>query len=289
MVKRILLILAGLFILLFIINVAVSLHKGREIIGIIKINGIINDFSAEKWLSVIEDAQKNKRVKAVIIDINSPGGGVTSSLKLYLALKKLRQDKPVVALLESVAASGGYLVACGADKIIAYPSTVTGSIGVISENINVAQAMKKLGLKPFVVKSGKYKDVGSPFREQTEEDRKSLQIVVNSIFDEFVNIVSEGRNLSKKCVLKYADGSIWTGSNAKKTGFVDGTGGIEEAKKIAMKLSGLKKRPPFVCLNKRANFVKRIFEEVIHFPSFLNRIFYSSLYIQVLTRENARL
>jgi protease-4 len=267
----------------------VSLHKGREIIGIIKINGIINDFSTEKWLSAIEDAQKNRRVKAVIIDINSPGGGVTSSLKLYLALKKLRQDKPVVALLESVAASGGYLVACGADKIIAYPSTVTGSIGVISENINVAQAMKKLGLKPFVVKSGKYKDVGSPFREQTEEDKKSLQVVVNSIFDEFVNIVSEGRNLSKKCVLKYADGSIWTGSSAKKTGFVDGIGGVEEAKKLAMKLSGLKKKPPFVCLNKRANFVKRIFEEVVHFSSFLNRIFYPSLYIQVLTRENARL
>jgi len=283
MVKRILLILTGLFIFLFIINVAVSLYKGGKIVGIIKIDGVIDDSSTERWLSVIEDAQKDKRVKAVIVDINSPGGGVTSSLKLYLALKKLRQDKPVVALLESVAASGGYLVACGADKIIAYPSTITGSIGVISGNINVAQAMKKLGLKPFIVKSGKYKDVGSPFREQTEEDRKSLQVVVNSIFDEFVNIVSESRNLNKKYVLKYADGSIWTGTGAREMGFVDGTGGIEEAKKTAVKLSGLKRKPSFVYLNKKINFIERILESVVHLPSFFDQFFHSSLYIQALT------
>jgi len=279
-IKRILLVLVGLFIFLFVVNIAVSLHRGREAIGIIKINGIINDLSVKEWISVIEDARKDKRIKAIIVDINSPGGGVTSSFKLYLALKKIREDKPVVALLESVATSGGYLTACGANKIIAYPSTITGSIGVISENINVARALEKLGLKPFIIKSGRYKDTGSPFREQTEEDRKCLQIVVNDVFDEFINIISEGRNLSKKCVLKRADGSIWTGRKAKEMGFVDGIGGIEEAKQLAMKLSGLKKKPSFIYLNKKINFIKRILEEITYFPSFLGRFFYSSLYIQ---------
>ena len=227
--------------------------KGKDRILLMDISGEISNqemtsmlgFSAdESMVSLIHEqlnaAEKNKHIKAVIVRINSPGGTVTASDIIYNQIKTFRESSqiPIYAMMMDVAASGGYYIAMSADKVFANPTTVTGSIGVIMLNISIQGLMKKIGVKSKVIKSGKNKDIGSPFKDLTPEERKILQSIIDGLYSTFVEVVEKGRpKLSKKQVLKAADGRIYTAQQAEKLGLIDGVGYLPEIiNKIKMDL-----------------------------------------------------
>ena len=164
-------------------------------------------------LKVLEERDD---VKAIVVRIDSPGGAVGPSQEIHGEIKRLREKKKVVASMGTIAASGGYYTAVAADKIVANPGTITGSIGVIVEFFNAEELLQKIGLKGYVVKSGKFKDVGSPLRKMEDEERKLLQAVIDDVNDQFIEAVAEGRNLKPEDVRAIADGRIFTGPRQRK-------------------------------------------------------------------------
>ncbi len=191
----------------------------------------------------LDAAACDKRVKAVVLRINSPGGAVTASDIMYRDLVNFRQEtgKPVVACMMDVAASGGYYLAMGCDTVYAHPSTVTGSIGVIMSLYNASGLFKLVGVRSDPIKSGPNKDIGNPGRELTPEERAILQGMVNSFYEQFVKVVAEGRKhkLTLEQVRGLADGRVYTGLDAKHLGLVDEVGYLEDALKAALDLAGL--------------------------------------------------
>ena len=225
--------------------------SGADKIVLIPIRGLITFADAESIfrreskadliLSKLRAAREDPAVKAVILAIDSPGGGITASDVIYHRVKELRESgKKVVALLGDLAASGGYYVACPADRIVASPTTVTGSIGVIIQTFNVEGLMAKLGLKDVTIKAGKEKDLLSPFRPLTPEERKNVQAVVDELFIRFKNVVAENRHLKPAEVEKIAGGKIYTASRARELGLVDELGYRGDAVKLSRELAGLK-------------------------------------------------
>jgi len=206
-------------------------------------SGLISD--GDNPLSLFREklnaAARDKRVKAVVLRINSPGGAVTASDIMYQDLQAFRHKtgKPVVACLMDVAASGGYYLAVGCDWIIAHPTTVTGSIGVIMNLYNASGLFAKLGVSTNPIKSGRNKDLGNPGREMTKEERAILQGMVNSFYKQFVQVVSEGRKIPVEKVRRLADGRVYTGTEAQKLGLVDEVGYLEDAIATAKKLAGI--------------------------------------------------
>ncbi|MBX9877197.1 MAG: signal peptide peptidase SppA [Candidatus Obscuribacterales bacterium] len=183
------------------------------------------------WLNrQLRRAQKDNHVKGVLLRINSPGGTVATSQEIQQSVLAFRKSgKPIVVSMIDVAASGGYYVACAADKIVALPGTITGSIGVIMNLYNLEGAEHKLGIESNVVKSGKFKDIGSFSRPMTAEERELLQGIIADTYDQFVTAVSEGRHMDVAAVKKIADGRIISGRQALAAGLVDQLGGYEEA------------------------------------------------------------
>lgn len=220
----------------------------KDRILVVKLTGMIIDKGESSLLSSIgtsssvrkrlRKALKNDHIKAVLLRINSPGGTVASSQELQAAVNALRKaGKPVVASMGDVAASGGYYVASAADKIIAEPGTVTGSIGVIMNLFNLQGIEQKLGIQPEVIKSGQFKDIGSPNRPITAEERSLLQSIILDSYDQFVGAVASGRKMSEQAVRKLADGRIYSGRQALKVGLVDELGGYEDALATLQKLA----------------------------------------------------
>ena len=247
-----LLLLFAIGTILYILIFGVSLFgdntfffspKGEKI-GVVCVKGIITDSktSVEQINKYLDDP----RIKAIIVRIDSPGGGVAASQEIYEAILAAKTKKKVVASLGSVAASGGYYVACGADKIVANPGTLTGSIGVIMHFTNVQDTMKKLGLRAASIKSGKYKDIGSPFREMTSDEESLIKNVIDDIYDQFVETVSVNRKISKDKLKDYTDGRIFTGRQALRMGLVDSLGDMDSAAKVAAKLSGIEGKPELI-------------------------------------------
>lgn len=187
--------------------------------------------STSSTIKKIRKATENKRIKGVLLRINSPGGTVGTSQEINQAITELKAKKPVVSTMGDVAASGGYYVACATDKIYANPGTLTGSIGVILNGINFKGLADKLGIQPQVVKSGLFKDIASPYRPMTDEERKILQGLIDDSYDQFVNAVAAGRKMKVEEVKKVADGRIFTGRQAKKLGLVDELGSYQDALK----------------------------------------------------------
>ncbi len=183
------------------------------------------------WLNrQLRRAKKDNHVKGVLLRINSPGGTVATSQEIQQSVVAFRKaGKPIVVSMIDVAASGGYYVACAADKIVALPGTITGSIGVIMNLYNLEGAEHKLGIESNVVKSGKFKDIGSFSRPMTAEERELLQGIIADTYDQFVTAVSEGRHMDVAAVKKVADGRIISGRQALAAGLVDQLGGYEEA------------------------------------------------------------
>ena len=228
-----------------------SLSK-EEGAAVIKIRGVIqegteNGFmarqnSASAIAKRIRDLADKKEVKALLLDINSPGGTVAAVQDIYNALLFFKsKGKPVVALFRDVAASGGFYIAMAADKIVAQPGTMTGSIGVIMQANNVEGLFDKLGIKVMPVKSGKHKDIGSAYRPMTEEELALLQEMINETYQQFFNAVKQGRpQVNAEMLPVYADGRVFTGARAKQIGLIDELGGEEVAKEQLSALTKIK-------------------------------------------------
>jgi len=187
-------------------------------------------------------AAEDKKVKGIVLRINSPGGTVTASDILYHEVKAFKEKRkiPVIASIMDVGASGGYYVAAAADKILVHPSSVTGSVGVIMLTVNAQGLLEKIGVQTTAVTSGPRKDMGSPFRAMTAEERAIFQGVIDSFYERFLTVVREGRsNLTAEQIRNLADGRIYSGEQAKALGLVDGIGYLDDAVELAKKDAGL--------------------------------------------------
>ncbi len=226
-----------------------SLHSGKRL-GVVEIEGLILD--SKNAVEQFERFEEDGSIAAVILRIDSPGGGVAASQEIYEAAKRLRQTgKVVIASMGSVAASGGYYIACAAESIMANPGTTTGSIGVVFELINMTELLNKIGVRFDVIKSGKYKDSGSPFRPMNEEDRKYFQSYVDDAYEQFVGVVAAARRMEKAEVLKHADGRVFTGQQALGLGLIDRLGTYQDAIALAAEVTGIEGRPRVVTPRKR--------------------------------------
>jgi protease-4 len=209
-----------------------------EKVGVVEITGIITD--PKNVINSIKQFRKDDSVKAIVLRIDSPGGGVGPAQEIYRETRKTIKEKKVIASLGSVAASGGYYAAVGADGIVANPGTITGSIGVIMSYTNFREVLNKIGLVPVVVKSGEFKDIGSPVREMTDRERKLLTSFVDTVHRQFVSAIMEGRKMDRSKVEAVADGRILSGEEAKALGLVDRLGNLEDAVEWAGRLGGIK-------------------------------------------------
>lgn len=198
-------------------------------------------YNHEELLDQIQAIKKSPSIKAVLLEVNTPGGGVYESAELARALQELQQDKkiPIYVSMKNMAASGGYYISAHADKIFATQETVTGSIGVIMSNLNYSGLLEKLGVEDATVKSGALKDMGSGTRPETKEEEEVLQAYIDSAYNRFVGIVSEGRKMSEEEVKKIADGRIYDGQQALDAGLIDEIGFPDEALKALRKDYGL--------------------------------------------------
>ncbi|WP_447985360.1 signal peptide peptidase SppA [Nitrospira sp. Nam74] len=223
----------------------------EERIALIRVEGVILD--AQQTVSELKRYGENPLVKAIVVRIDSPGGGVVPSQEIHDAVKRIRdkQNKLVIASMGTVAASGGYYIAAATDRIVANPGTLTGSIGVIMELANVEGLMKKIGVESVVIKSGDHKDVGSPFRAMNAEDRRILQNVMDDVHSQFIEAVATGRSLEIKDVRTLADGRIFTGRQAKTSKLVDELGDLNDAIKLAADMAGMEGEPRVVEPRKR--------------------------------------
>lgn len=206
-------------------------------VGVIPIIGTIED--STELLQQITTFTKDKSIKAIILRIDSPGGGVGASQEIYREIIRTREVKKVVVSMGGTAASGGYYIAAAGDSIVANPGTITGSIGVIMQYYQYRELAEKIGLKMEVIKSGEFKDIGNPHRELTEKEREVLDAVISDIQTQFVNDVAEGRNLAPEKVREIADGRIFTGAMAKEWGLVDQLGNFEDAVALAKEYAGI--------------------------------------------------
>ena len=237
----------GLVFLISYVAGRLSLFEGRRLplssdkIAVIPIQGVLSDSS--DILRQFKQYKDKADVKALVLRIESPGGTVVAAQEIYGEIRKLREEKVVLASMGNVAASGGYYVACAAEEIVANPGTLTGSIGVISEYPNIEELMKKVGLKSKVLKSGRFKDLGNPTREMTAQEKAILQDLIDDIHRQFIRDVAKGRGKSVEEIEPLADGRVFTGEQAKANGLVDRLGNFQDAIDRAAELAGIEGEP----------------------------------------------
>lgn len=208
-------------------------------IGVIEIENVIT--SSKHLVKDLKKFGEDPSIKAVLIRVDSPGGGVAASQEIYEQVKKVKAKKKVVVSMGAVAASGGYYVSLPADIIVANPGTITGSIGVIMEFPVFKDLLDKIGIEFEVIKSREHKDIGSPFRKMSKKEKGLLRDVVMDVYEQFVEATAQARDLSEDSVLKFADGRILTGRQAKEAGLVDTLGSFDDAVEIAGDLVGIEK------------------------------------------------
>jgi protease IV len=248
LLRKILWVVGGGLGLLFLVNILLPDLDltGEDRIALIRIEGVILD--AQETLSELKKFSENPSVKAIVLRIDSPGGGVVPSQEIYDAVRRVRtkSNKAVIASMGSVAASGGYYIAAATDRIVANPGTLTGSIGVIMETANIEGLLQKLGVEGVVVKSGKYKDVGSPLRKMSDEERGLMQGVMDDVHKQFIEAVAEGRSLELADVQALADGRIFSGRQAKEAKLVDELGNLDDAIQLAADVVGIEGEPKVI-------------------------------------------
>ncbi len=241
--------------LLLLFGLAFSLGRwerfGGSKVALITVEGVILD--SKEVIEQLEKHRTNPTVKAIVLRINSPGGGVSPSQEIYEELLKTRQvtKKPVVASMGSLAASGGYYIASAADVIVANPGSITGSIGVLIQVPNISGLLQKIGVKSVVVKSGEHKDLASPTREMSDAERQILQRLLDDVHDQFIDVVANTRKLDRKKVEALADGRIFSGREAKSLGLVDQLGNLQDAIDRAASLAGVTGKPTVIQERKR--------------------------------------
>ncbi len=254
--KRKELILASIIIASFILFIGILflaffgiLSEDRNVaidfgdkIAIIDVHGVIS--SSGNVVRQLKKYSDDSSIPAIVFHIDSPGGGVAASQEIYEEMNKARKKgKIIVASMGSLGASGGYYIACAADTIVANPGTITGSIGVIFEIPVIEELLKKLGIKFEVIKSGEMKDAGSFARALTPREREYLQQVIDDTYDQFVEVVTQERKLSRSQVMALADGRVYTGRQAQQLKLIDELGDLEDAIDLAAKMAGIKGKP----------------------------------------------
>ena len=244
------LLVVGVFMILAILAAAVGsdatdVSFAAEKVAVIPIEGEI--LEARETLEALKRHAHNNTVKAIVIRINSPGGAIAPSQEIYSAIRRTRSDtkKPIVASMDSVAASGGYYIAAACDQIVANPGSITGSIGVILQWFNTKELIQWAKLKPETITSGEMKDAGSPYRELTEAERQYFQGIVSQLHTQFVRDVAQGRSAKMKQeeVARIADGRIFTGEQALQLKLVDELGSIDDAIRTAGRMGGIQGEP----------------------------------------------
>ncbi|MBM4381648.1 MAG: signal peptide peptidase SppA [Deltaproteobacteria bacterium] len=215
--------------------------KRSDRVGVVEILGEISD--SKKVLKEFKAFAEDESVKAVVIRVDSPGGAVAPSQEIYDAVRRLSAKKKVVASMGSTAASGGYYIAAGAEKIFANPGTLTGSIGVIFQLPNVEGVLKWAGVQMNVVTAGARKDSGSPFREMRPDEREYFEALLKDVHEQFIQAVAEGRKLDPEVVRPLADGRVFSGRQARELKLVDELGGLQDAVEDAAKLAGIQGEP----------------------------------------------
>jgi len=272
-VRTVLIVIAALALLFFtfIAGMGCGLLMSGEYgfptgdkVAVLKVEDVILDDQA--YLESLSKIKEDKQVKAVVVRIDSPGGAVGPSQEIYSELRKLNKDMPVIASIGSVGASGGYYIACAARKIFANPGTITGSIGVVAEFASYEKLLEWAKVDVEVIKTGKYKDVGSPFREMTDEDREYMQGLMNNVYSQFKSAVAESRNLDMAEVDKIADGKIFTGEQAKQLKLIDETGTMNDAIDLAAKTAGIKGQPDIVYYPKKKSQFLELLQSKLDIP-----------------------
>lgn len=243
--------IGGVFLLTVVTSVISALFsdgfmESDNQIAIVEIQGMIS--GSRETVRQLRKFQHDPKVKGIIVRIDSPGGAVGPSQEIYNAVARIREEggKKIVASMGSVAASGGYYIASAADTIFANPGTLTGSIGVIMAFSNIQDLIEKIGIRPEVIKSGAFKDVGSPVRPISSKERKLLQNLVDDVYQQFVDDVAKGRNLPTEVVRRLADGRVYTGRQALALKMVDRMGGLQDAIDLLAAQAGIAGSPKIV-------------------------------------------
>ncbi len=236
-------VFAVILLLSFVVTFSNKVPLGEKI-ALVRVAGIILD--STDTIDELKGYAKDSSVKAIVLRVDSPGGAVAPSQEIYDEIIKIRETKKVIASMGSVAASGGYYIAAPANRIVANPGTLTGSIGVIMEIPNIEGLMDKIGVKAVVIKSGKHKDLASMYKSITPENRKILQVVLDDVHEQFITAVSNARGIEFEELKKIADGRVFTGRMAKEIGLVDQLGNLQDAIMLAAELAGIKGEPHVV-------------------------------------------
>lgn len=233
--------------------------KGSGKVAVVDLNYTI--FSSEPIVRQFKKYGEDKSIKAIVLRINTPGGGVAASQEMYEAVKKVRDSgKPVVISISSLGASGGYYVSCGGSTIVADPGSLVGSIGVIINLMNFKDLAEKIGVSETTIKSGELKDAGSPFKVLSENDKEYFQSIVDDSYEQFLNVVSKERKMDIEKLKPYADGRVFTGKKAKEIGLIDSLGTFDDAINIAAKMSGIDGEPTIIKERERISLIERILE-----------------------------
>ena len=260
-------LLAFFFVLLFVIGQYVSGSGSRKFsfgdkIAVVEIRGLITQ--SQGIIEELHQFNDDEGVKAIILRIDSPGGGVGPSQEIYREVLKIKSNKKkkVITSMGSVAASGGYYIASASDLIVANPGTITGSIGVLMEFTNIEELFRKIGIKGVVLKSGEHKDIGSPFREMTPEEKRLIQSVIDNVHQQFIQAVADGRKIDRLKVAQVADGRILTGEQAKQLGLVDQLGNLQDAIDTAAKMVGIEGKPVVLYPKKKFSLLELLVEGI---------------------------
>ena len=257
--KKIIIIVIVGIVGLFFVLIARTLVQGGSIgdkVAVIDITGTIS--RTQTTIDQIHKYRDDETIKAIVLRINSPGGSVAPVQEIYSELKKL--EKPIVASMGSTAASGGYYIAAIADEILANPGTLTGSIGVIMQFTKIKGLYEKIGLEQQVVKSGRFKDTGSPVRDLTDEERELLQATLDDVHNQFIDAVFEGRqeHLTREEIVALADGRIFSGQQALEYKLVDQLGNLSDAIERAGELGGIEGKPKVVRTERKTSMLERL-------------------------------
>lgn len=246
---------------------------GRKSVAVIELNGVIEN--SKDILEELYRQADNKAVKGIVLAVDSPGGAVGPSQDIYRAVAKLKAKKPIVAVMKTVAASGGLYSALGASKILAQSGTMTGSIGVIMQIPNFKKFSDWLGVNVVTVKSGELKDVGNSFRDMTPEERDFLQKTVTRVHADFVQAVIESRGLAKDKVLQFADGRVILGSQAKELKLIDDFGDVYDGARLVFELAGeplgADETPVLIYPTDKFGNLRRALEAVLNLPTIFSR------------------
>ncbi|MCC6397613.1 MAG: signal peptide peptidase SppA [Bacteroidetes bacterium] len=240
----------------------VSSGSGEKI-ALVELKGVIT--TSEDVVRQLKKYRDQSSVRAILLRIDSPGGGVVASQEMYEEVRKVRESgKPVVVSMGAIAASGGYYVACGASYLVANRGTLTGSIGVISEFLQLQELLGKIGVDFKTIKSGKLKDAGSSSRRMTDEDQRYFQQLIDNVHAQFRHVVQTERELDSLAVVSLADGRVFTGEQAVALGLVDTLGTYEDAVQIAADIAGIEGEPTLIRERKTRSFWESVVNEATH-------------------------